>query len=191
MPVPKPSGTGVRELPGFYYGKYQLYQSLLAFPMLQQSTSLTRAADADKKRYFNIESNSTAPSRAAWSAENVKKRKAEKDAATKERKRQEKTKNLIKRSSSLAHAQTGSRLAREFGVVDPDMLVENWTAGLREKGQICFLEDRNFLGSRGLTTDTPNISCMFVNGDDKESRLGTIYTSKSSLAASAQFYASC
>ncbi|ROW03991.1 hypothetical protein VSDG_00849 [Cytospora chrysosperma] len=123
----------------------------------------------EKKRYFKIEAGRTAPSNAAWSAENVKKRKADKQLAVREQKRQEKTKGLIKRSGALAHPQTGGRLVREFGVVDPELPVASWAAGLREKGGICFLPGQEW------REDAPNISCMLINGEDEASGLGAAY----------------
>ncbi|KAK7748075.1 hypothetical protein SLS53_001327 [Cytospora paraplurivora] len=143
MPVPSRSGAMIREIPGFYY-------------------------DEEKQRYFKIESGSTAPSTAAWSIDSVKKRKAEKELAKQQKKRQERTKDLIKRSSALAHPQTGGRLVREFGIVDPELPVESWAAGLRERGEIRFVMHRR-------SDDRPNISCMIINGDDEASGLGAAY----------------
>ncbi|ROW06556.1 hypothetical protein VMCG_04315 [Cytospora schulzeri] len=125
--------------------------------------------DEEKKRYFKIEAGRTAPSSAAWSAENVKKRKAEKQLAVREQKRQEKTKGLIKRSGALAHPQTGGRLVREFGVVDPELPVAGWAAGLRERGSICFLPGQEW------REDARDISCMLINGEDEASGLGAAY----------------
>lgn len=128
--------------------------------------------DEEKQRYFKIESGSTAPSTAAWSIDSVKKRKAEKELAKQEKKRQERTKDLIKRSPALAHPQTGGRLVREFGIIDPELPVESWAAGLRERGEVCLLQHRR-------SDDTPNMSCMIINGDDEASGLGVVYASKS------------
>lgn len=136
---------------------------------------LIQPTDEEKKRYFKIEAGRTAPSSAAWSAENVKKRKAEKQIAVREQKRMEKTMGLIKRSGVLAHPQTGGRLTREFGIVDPELPVASWAAGLREKGGICFLPGQEW------REDARNISCMIINGDDQASGLGTAYASKFSL----------
>ncbi|KUI73832.1 hypothetical protein VM1G_09388 [Cytospora mali] len=123
----------------------------------------------EKKRYFKIEAGGTAPNKAAWSAENVKKRKAKQQLAVQEQKRLEKTKNLIKRSSVLAHPQVGGRLLREFGVVDPELPVASWAAGLREKGGICFLPGQEWM------EDARNISCMLIDGEDEASGLGAVY----------------
>ncbi|KAJ0124902.1 myocyte-specific enhancer factor 2d [Diaporthe amygdali] len=133
-----------REIPGFYY-------------------------DEEKKRYFKIESHPTAPSNAAWAAGNVKKRKAEKAQAQQKRKRQEKLKGCIKRSSLLAHPLAGGRLAREFGVVDPELPVESWTAGLRQRGEVSFWPGQE------QSPDAPNISCLLVEGGDEEAGLGMVY----------------
>lgn len=169
MPVPAPSGTKTRELPGFYYGKYQPH-ALIRYP--QPFTLLTHPTDEEKKRYFRIEAGRTAPSSAAWSAENVKKRKAEKQMAVREQKRMEKTMGLIKRSGVLSQPQTGGRLIREFGVVDPELPVASWAAGLREKGDICFLPEQEW------REDARNISCMIINGDDQSSGMGAAYASR-------------
>lgn len=133
-----------REIPGFYY-------------------------DEEKNRYFKIESHPTAPANAEWAAGNVKKRKAKKAQAQEKRKRQEILKGCIKRSSLLAHPLAGGRLLREFGVVDPEMPVESWTAGLRQKGEVSFLPGQE------QDPDPPSISCLLVEGGDEAAGLGMAY----------------
>lgn len=54
---------------------------------------------------------------------------------------------------------------REFGVLDPELPVQTWTSGLREKGEIPFSSDQN----------APALSCMLVNGDDQQSGMGVVY----------------
>lgn len=135
-----------RPIPGFYY-------------------------DQEKKRYFKITGSGHAGSAsAAYNADNVKKRKIEEQKAERARKRQEKTKDLIKRASVLRNPITGGRLVREFGVVDRELPVESWTAGLRDKGGISFDMRRN---------DRHIIKHMIVNGDDTRSGMGVVYASMS------------
>ncbi|KAG6360049.1 hypothetical protein INS49_011105 [Diaporthe citri] len=112
----------------------------------------------EKNRYFKIESHPTAPANAEWAAGNVKKRKAKKVQAQEKRKRQERLKGCIKRSSLLAHPLVGGRLLREFGVVDPEMPVESWTAGLRQKGEVSFLPGQE------QDPGAPSVSCLLVEG---------------------------
>ncbi|KAI3398774.1 hypothetical protein diail_8641 [Diaporthe ilicicola] len=133
-----------RDIPGFYY-------------------------DEEKKRYFKIEPHPTAPSDAAWAAGNVKKRKAEKAQAQQKRKRQDKLKACIKRSSLLAHPLTGGRLARELGVVDPELPVESWLAALCHKGEVSFWPGQE------QNPDAPSISCLLVEGGDEADGLGMAY----------------
>lgn len=125
--------------------------------------------DEDKKRYFKIESHHTAPANAAWAAGNVKKRKAEKAQAQQKRKRQEKLKGCIKRSGLLAHPLTGARLAREFGRVYPELPVESWCAGLRQKGEVSFWPGQE------QNPHAPSISCLVVEGGDEAAGLGMAY----------------
>lgn len=56
---------------------------------------------------------------------------------------------------------------REFGVVDPELPVESWTAGLRDKGEVSFLDPR--------TEDGYTIPCLLINGDDQGSGMGVVY----------------
>ncbi|KAI0124553.1 hypothetical protein F4776DRAFT_630198 [Hypoxylon sp. NC0597] len=79
-----------REIPGYYY-------------------------DAERRRYFRVESSQTAPSNAAWSSEKVKKRKLEDKAAAAELRWESLNKNRITRSEALNVPLMGGFLAREYG----------------------------------------------------------------------------
>lgn len=100
---------------------------------------------------------------------NVKKRKAEKAKDELKRIKYEKLKYCVKRSSILGNPLAGGRLLREFGVVDPEMPVESWTAGLRQRGEVSFLPGQE------LNPDAPSISSLLVEGGDKADRLGLAY----------------
>lgn len=80
-----------------------------------------------------------------------------------------KLKWCVKRSSLLAHPLAGGRLLREFGVVDPEMPVESWTAGLRNKGEVSFSPGNE------QNPDAPSISCLLVEGGDEAAGLGMAF----------------
>lgn len=132
--------------------------------------------DKEKKRYFKIAgAGSAAPSSAAYNTDNVKKRKIAEHKADHARKRQEKTKHLIKRSSALRKSMTGRRLLCETGVVDPELPLESWAAGLRDKDFIYFAGGS---GDHGFDPFS-DISRIMVNGDDTRSGLGVVYAGMS------------
>lgn len=131
--------------------------------------SLTSSLDEEKKRYFKIDTHHTARPDAEWAAGNVNKRKAKKVEAQQKRKREEKLKWCLKRSSLLSDPLTGGRLLREFGVVDPEMPVESWTAGLRQRGEVSFLPGQE------RDPDAPGISCLLVEGGDEAAGVGMVY----------------
>jgi hypothetical protein len=58
---------------------------------------------------------------------------------------------------------------REFGVVDPEVPVESWTAGLRQKGEVSFSPGRE------QDADAPSISCLLVEPGDEAAGLGMAY----------------
>lgn len=161
-----------REIPGFYFG---IRDSSSTCPY---STQLTNHSppDKEKNRYFKIKSSATAaPSGAAYTTDNVRKRKAEAAVAAVAAKRQEMLKTHIRRAAVLDHPLVGARLLREFGVVNNEMPVESWTSGLRDKGAISFHDDHD-------DPDNPSamaLSSILVNGDDQRSGMGIVYAGMS------------
>ena len=83
---------------------------------------LDYSPDPQKKRYFKIEANKTAPRNAPWSADSVKRRKIESHEADLARKRVEQTKGRVKRARVLAEPLSGGFLLRETGSVLPCLL---------------------------------------------------------------------
>lgn len=127
--------------------------------------------DKEKQRYFKIVgSGNAAPASAAYNADNVKKRKIEEQKAQEARKRHDKTKHLIKRASVLHNTLAGRRMVREFGQVDPGLVVESWSSALRDRGGIDFSPDAE-------PDDTRMVTQMLINGDDTRSGLGVVYAS--------------
>ncbi|KAI0449821.1 hypothetical protein F5B21DRAFT_508811 [Xylaria acuta] len=92
--------------------------------------------DPEKKRYFKVENSKTAPTNAAWSSSNVKRRKLrDEDAATALR-HLSIAKNRIKRARVLHEPLTGGFFAREYGAAKDDMQTACFAEGLRNKGCI-------------------------------------------------------
>lgn len=58
---------------------------------------------------------------------------------------------------------------REFGVVDPEMPVESWTAGLRQRGEVSFAPGNE------QNPDASSISCLLVEGGDEAAGLGMAF----------------
>ncbi|KAI1376128.1 hypothetical protein F4677DRAFT_420368 [Hypoxylon crocopeplum] len=94
--------------------------------------------DAERRRHYKIEHSRTAPSDAAWSLANVKKRKLE-DAEAEERLRQlDLSKRRIKRSRVLAEPLMGGFLRREHGELTRDLGSVGFARGLAAKGGASF-----------------------------------------------------
>lgn len=132
-----------REIPGYYY-------------------------DSDKKRYFKIEAGKTAPQTAAWSAENVKRRKLEENIVAVTQKRLKESEGHINRSSVLAEPLMGGFFLRELGQIPRDTQVASWAKGLCHKGDVSF-------GWVGQPRAYPNIPLFYVSGQDKKTGLGVVY----------------
>lgn len=96
---------------------------------------LSDLTDAEKKRYFKIEGN-TAPATAAWSAESVKRRRAEDEQAEIAEKRAKQASQLVSRSRVLQDPLLGGFLLREVGQVGRDVQVDCWALGLCYKGNV-------------------------------------------------------
>jgi hypothetical protein len=131
--------------------------------------------DPDKKRYFRVERSHTAPLQAAWSAENVKRRRFLDEQAELVRQRHELTSRHIKRAAVSREPLMGASMEREFGAGSSravaDIPSAAWAGGLLAKGEIPFVP--SFSRSR-----YPNMPCFFVGGDDVKTGLGVAYASE-------------
>ncbi|RFU76265.1 plasma membrane atpase [Trichoderma arundinaceum] len=133
------------ELPGYYY-------------------------DPEKKRYFKIERSQTAPSSAQWSSTSVKRRKVESQVAEEASRREQLTKNHVKRSVLRRDVVTSGLLARETEyrrIAEPgrgrpgdeDIAAAAWARELTDKGQTAF--------APSMVWDThPHMPCFYVSGKD-------------------------
>ncbi|ROT40224.1 hypothetical protein SODALDRAFT_329906 [Sodiomyces alkalinus F11] len=148
--------------------------------------------DEEKKKYFKIEKTQTAPSQAAWSADNVKRRTIEAQSARADQQRAELTRRHIKRARILGEPQLGGLLGRQLGVslslspspsssfsssaysaapsVLDDVPGAVWAAGLVGKGVVPF--------APGLAAERfPNVRCFWVGGQGEEPGVGAAFAS--------------
>lgn len=125
-------------------------------------------SDEEKRRYFKIESGTTAPASALYNATNVNKRKIQDAAQSEARKRQEVLANHVKPARVLGDPLTGGRLMHEIGLYDPGLPAKNWLSALQDKGGIVF---GNAHG--------PSVDCMLINGNDTTSGMGVVYAGTS------------
>lgn len=128
------------------------------------------APDAEKKRYFKIEGNQTAPNKSAWSADNVKKRKLDDQKAEEALRRLNLNKNRIKPAQLLNNPLTGGFLIREYGCIQQDMARGIFANGLVEKGSVPFKDAR--------WSPSQNITDMCIVGEDPWTDLGFAYVCK-------------
>ncbi|KAI0601833.1 hypothetical protein F4775DRAFT_539417 [Biscogniauxia sp. FL1348] len=129
--------------------------------------------DPEKRRYFKIENSRTAPSNAAWSSENVKKRRLEDEAAAAALQRMNLAKNRIARSKALSEPLMGGFFAREYGDVGRDVPAACFAEGMLEKGQMLLGDARWGKGS--------NVRRMYISGQDTKTGLGTAYATLDEL----------
>ncbi|KAL7799844.1 hypothetical protein V8C37DRAFT_365680 [Trichoderma ceciliae] len=133
------------ELPGYYY-------------------------DPEKKKYFKIEKSQTAPSSAQWSSASVKRRKVASRAAEEASKREQLTKNHIKRSVLRRDVVTSGLLARETEyqrIAEPgrgrpedgDIAAAMWARELTDKGQAAFAPSM-------IWNTHPHMPCFYISGKE-------------------------
>lgn len=139
-----------------------------------ESISLTEEQnwkDEEKKKYFKIEKSHTAPSSAAWSSSNVKRRKHDDAQAAAAIKKLRIQAARVKRARVLQEPLTGGFLNRMFRAVDPyEVSYAAFAQGLRDKGRL------NYPGEPASADDVePNLSCLYVNGSDEKTGLGVAY----------------
>ncbi|KAI0198704.1 hypothetical protein F4808DRAFT_434827 [Astrocystis sublimbata] len=120
--------------------------------------------DAERKRYFKIENSKTAPSSAAWSSGNVRRRKLGDEEAASAQRHLNLAKSRISRSKLLCDPPTGGFFAREYGAHKHDMQTSCFVDGLRNKGRIPIYHDQ-----------TSQVQHMCVASSDNETGLCVLY----------------
>ncbi|KAI1745584.1 hypothetical protein F4680DRAFT_402719 [Xylaria scruposa] len=118
--------------------------------------------DAEKKRYFKVENSKTAPTSAAWSSNNVKRRKVDDENAATALRHLNLAKSRIKRARVLHEPLTGGFFAREYGAMEDDMQAACFVDGLRNKGSIPI--------SPGM-----QVKRMCVTGSDYKTGMSTVF----------------
>ncbi|KAI1083834.1 hypothetical protein F5B20DRAFT_525569 [Whalleya microplaca] len=130
--------------------------------------------DTEKRRYFKIEKNGTAPNMAAWSLDNVKKRKLEDQEAVSAVRRMNLNKNRIVTASALNDPLMGGFIAREFGEVRPDVPAASFARGLVEKGKLPLVDAR--------WNSNTNVKHMYIAGNDHKTGICTTYATIDELS---------
>ncbi|KAI0013305.1 hypothetical protein F4779DRAFT_445861 [Xylariaceae sp. FL0662B] len=129
--------------------------------------------DAEKNRYFKVENSRTAPSNAAWSSDNVKRRKLEDEEAAAANRRMNLNKHRIVRAKAMSEPLTGGFLAREFGELRLDVPAACFARGLVEKGKLPLSDAR--------WNSNTNIKHMYVAGTDHKTGICTAYATLDEL----------
>ncbi|KAL2160229.1 hypothetical protein VTH06DRAFT_1402 [Thermothelomyces fergusii] len=150
-----------REIPGFYY-------------------------DSAKHRYFRIEKSQTAPARAEWSAQNVKRRAAEQAEEEERRARLRRDARRVTRARVAAVPLMGGLLAREAGMspwgggggAGDEPVARAWAAGLAEKGEV------RLWPSAGGTVSAMWVGCC---GGGEDDGLGVVCAAADGLWPSSSF----
>ncbi|KAL8397781.1 hypothetical protein RB594_004479 [Gaeumannomyces avenae] len=97
--------------------------------------------DEEKRKYFKIERNATAPASAAWSDRNVRKRKADAADAAAARRAAAVAATRVRRAPALADPVVGGLLRRELGGGgdgDGDAPQVAWARSMQDKGAVAF-----------------------------------------------------
>lgn len=140
--------------------------------------------DEEKGKYFKIEKSHLAPSSAAWSSDNVKRRKVEDEAHRAAERRKRLLRNHIRRHPALirddftsglldrevgapsAAKGLGARVTREYG--EGEIRGRSWARGLEGKGEVSFAP--SFVRGR-----MANMGCFWVDGGDERTGMGVGY----------------
>lgn len=144
------------------------------------------ALDEQKGKYFKIQKSHLASgSSAAYSSDNVKRRKLEDEAHRAAEQRRRLLKNHIRRHVGLDRNRVAAAvLDREVGApsaaggVGPRLMIscvggdkpEVWAAGLEPKGEVIFAP--SFARER-----MANMNCFYVDGSDEKTGMGVAYGS--------------
>ncbi|KAI0181441.1 hypothetical protein GGR52DRAFT_583833 [Hypoxylon sp. FL1284] len=123
--------------------------------------------DEKKRRYFKVEKGGTAPSDAAWSSDNVKKRKLEDAESVEALRKLNLNKNRIVRSRAVNDPLVGGFLARESGDTVRDLPAAAFARGLVNKGEIP-------LANAAWGSNT-NVKHMLVAGKGHKNDICTAY----------------
>lgn len=142
------------------------------------------AADEARGKYFKVEKSHTAPPSAAWSADAVRKRRADEGARKEARHRAHLVRNHIKRSALRRDVLSGGLASRETEAArvalgpgyggraeDTDLGGAAWAAGAVDKGHVPFAP--SFARARAA-----NMPCFYVGGEDCKTGLGVAYASE-------------
>lgn len=176
------------EIPGYYFGKWHascswilIHQQLLLYDFAERRIGI---ADEEKGKYFKIVKSHLAPSTAAYSSDNVKRRKLEDEANRAADRRKRLLRNHIRRHASLSNdSLTSSLLDHEVGAAsrakglsarvsfeygDKEMRGRCWARGLEGKGEVSFAP--SFVRGR-----MANMGCFWVDGGDEVRGMGVGY----------------
>ncbi|KAI1343992.1 hypothetical protein F5Y15DRAFT_368721 [Xylariaceae sp. FL0016] len=121
-------------------------------------------------RYYKIEKSGTAPANAAWSADNVKKRRLQDKKSAAAVHRRNLTKKRVTRSEALKNPLIAGFLDRHIGHARPDLPAAAFASGMLEKGQMPLLDTR--WSSRSAT-----VKHMYIGGQDLKTGLCTAWVS--------------
>jgi hypothetical protein len=128
--------------------------------------------------------NASAPPGFAYSADGVKKRRLETEAAGLADRRKEVLGRGVQRSRALADPARGGLLRRELGLLGPlateDEALSCFTRGLREKGEVAFGGGG---GRNGASTSTSNLPLFCVTNHEAEKGLGYVFACKHATLA--------
>ncbi|KAI1781055.1 hypothetical protein F4818DRAFT_24943 [Hypoxylon cercidicola] len=123
--------------------------------------------DEKKRRYFKVERGGTAPTGAAWSSDNVKKRKLEDAASAEATRKLNLNKNRIVRSRAVNQLLMGGFFARECGETVRDLPAAAFAQGLVDKGQIPLADN--------VRESNTNVKHMLVASKDHRDDICTAY----------------
>ncbi|KAI3327630.1 hypothetical protein HD806DRAFT_328652 [Xylariaceae sp. AK1471] len=116
--------------------------------------------DSEKGRYFKVENSKTAPTSAAWSTDNVKKRRLRDEDEAAARRHLNLAKNRIRRARALNEPLMGGFFAREYGAMKSDMQTACFVEGMRYKGCASVFP-------QGEVGQVPQVKRMYVGQDPR------------------------
>ncbi|KAI1825100.1 hypothetical protein F4861DRAFT_503106 [Xylaria intraflava] len=131
--------------------------------------------DPEKGRYFKVERGQTAPANAAWSADNVKKRRAVDEQAAASSRRRQIIKDRIVRARVLNEPLTGGFFAREYGVLEADVQVASFALGLRDIGSAHLVDPRPYRPGTESRSPLMQVTRMYVGGQDYRTGMCTVH----------------
>ncbi|CAJ2511531.1 Uu.00g071560.m01.CDS01 [Anthostomella pinea] len=130
--------------------------------------------DSGKRRYFKVENSKTAPATAAWSADNVKKRRLEDEEAAAAIQRMTLQKHRIRRSKVLSEPLMGGFFDRERNQAGSDNVpAASFAKGMLEKGQLPLADAR--------WRSSSNLKHMYIGAMDHKTILCTAHATLDEL----------